>query len=106
MYEDLFDRILTAQDMLLREGVRANTVVINGKKYGRLANDVNLKWRTSYTPAIFGMAVDVDSLPDDYDFVVLCRAEPPRSDHDKLRDKIKELIEKLDKIQTILEEYK
>lgn len=81
-YDELIESILTAQEMMLQHDVEANSVTLNGRKYGKLIENLppNIK------PTIFGMAVKAEyALPDDYDFLV--QYEPPRlkSNADRIR---------------------
>ena len=104
LYGDLFERIATAQEEMLKHCVEANTVVINGKKYGWLANEI---WTAKYfgnTPMIFGLAADTANLPDDWDFIVQRRDYPPMSEFDKLIAKNREMKEKFAKIRELLGE--
>ena len=63
MFEELCDRIREAQEMLLKDNIEANTVVLNGNKYAKYV-------KPGYKPMIFGMAIEYDNLPDDLDFIV------------------------------------
>lgn len=75
-YDDLIDRILTAQEEMLKHGIEAHSVTLNGKKYGKLIENLppNIK------PTIFGMAVKAEySMPDDYDFLVQCEYPQPKN---------------------------
>jgi len=81
-YDELMESILTAQEQMLQHGIEANSVTLNGRKYGKLIENLppNIK------PTIFGMAVKADyGLPDDYDFLV--QHEPPKlkSNADRVR---------------------
>ncbi|MBR6920558.1 MAG: hypothetical protein IKN37_09655 [Bacteroidales bacterium] len=81
-YDELIESILTAQEMMLQHDIEANSVTLNGRKYGKLIENLppNIK------PTIFGMAVKAEyALPDDYDFLV--QYEPPRlkSNADRIR---------------------
>ena len=81
-YDDLIESILTAQEMMLQHDIEANSLTLNGRKYGKLIENLppNIK------PTIFGMAVKAEyALPDDYDFLV--QYEPPRlkSNADRIR---------------------
>lgn len=79
IYDDLCERILRAQEELLKHEVEANTVVLNGKKYAKLM-------KPGYRPTIFGMALEVDRmLPDDWDFIVQYREPEPATNADRLR---------------------
>lgn len=81
-YDELMDSILTAQEQMLKHCIEANSVTLNGRKYGKLIENLppNMK------PTIFGMAVKADyAMPDDYNFLV--QYEPPqlKSNADRLR---------------------
>ena len=71
-YGELCEAILTAQEEMLKCKIDANSVTLNGRRYGKLIENCppNMK------PTIFGMTVKADyALPDDYDFLV--QYEPP-----------------------------
>lgn len=73
-YDELMRSILTAQEEMLKHKIEANSVTLNGRKYGKLIENCppNMK------PTIFGMSVKADyALPDDYDFLV--QYEPPHT---------------------------
>ena len=72
-FNELCERILTAQEEMLKHKIEANSVTLNGRKYGKLLEFLppNVK------PTIFGMALKADyALPDDYDFLV--QYDPPQ----------------------------
>ena len=72
-YDELMQSILTAQKEMLKHKIEANSVTLNGRKYGKLIEGCppNMK------PTIFGMAVKAEyAMPDDYDFLV--QYEPPQ----------------------------
>lgn len=82
MYEELMKNILTAQEQMLQNNIEANSVTLNGRKYGKLIENLppNIK------PTIFGMAVKADyALPDDYDFLVQYEPPKPKTNRDSLR---------------------
>ena len=71
-YDELMRRILTAQELMLQHCIEANSVTLNGWKYGKLIENLppNIK------PTIFGMAAKADyAMPDNYDFIV--QYDPP-----------------------------
>ena len=73
-YDELMRSILTAQEEMLKHKIEANSVTLNGRKYGKMIENrpPNMK------PTIFGMYVKADyTLPDDYDFLV--QYEPPHT---------------------------
>lgn len=75
-YDELMENILTAQEEMLKRGIEANSVTLNGKKYGKLIENLppNMK------PTIFGMAVRAEySMPDDYDFFVQHEQPQPKT---------------------------
>ena len=81
-YNELCEAILTAQEEMLKCKVEANSVTLNGRKYGRLIENCppNMK------PTIFGMAVKADyALPDDYDFLVQYDPPQPQTNADRIR---------------------
>ena len=100
-YEELMDRLCVAQEELLKREIEANTVVINGKKYGELFDFV-FAGKYYHTPSIFGMAIEMANLPNDYDFIVQYRMYPPRSEYDQLCKENEELKDKLNQIKEIL----
>lgn len=91
-YQELYKRIVDAHNKMLENRVRANTVIINGRKYGMLGKTIEDALLHGYTPTIVGLSTDVTcGLPDDFDFVVMEKNNPPRSEFDKLRDENREL---------------
>lgn len=81
-YNELCDAILTAQEEMLKYKIEANSVTLNGRRYGKLIENCppNMK------PTIFGMAVKADyALPDDYDFLVQYEPPQPQTNADRLR---------------------
>jgi hypothetical protein len=78
IYYELCDRILRAQEEMLKHEVEANTVILNGKKYGAI-------FKSGYRPSIFGMAAECESLPDDWDFIVQYREPKISTNADRLR---------------------
>ena len=67
---------------MLEHGIEANSVTLNGKKYGKLIKNLppNMK------PTIFGMAVKADyALPDDYDFLIQYEPPQPQTNADRIR---------------------
>lgn len=81
-YDELVDSILTAKEEMLKHKIEANSVTLNGRKYGKLFENCppNMK------PTIFGMAVKTDcALPDDYDFLVQYEPPQPMSNADRIR---------------------
>lgn len=80
--DELIESILTAQEEMLKHGIEANSVTLNGRKYGKLIENLppNMK------PTIFGMAVKADyALPDDYDFLVQYEPPQPKTNADRIR---------------------
>lgn len=81
-YDELMKSILTAQEKMLQHGIEANSVTLNGRKYGKLIENLppNMK------PTVFGMAVKAEyALPDDYDFLVQYEPPQPKTNADRLR---------------------
>lgn len=81
-YDELMKSILTAQEQMLKYSIEANSVTLNGRKYGKLIENLppNMK------PTIFGMAVKADyALPDDYDFLVQYEPPQPKTNGDNFR---------------------
>lgn len=81
-YDKLMESILTAQEQMLQHGIEANSVTLNGRKYGKLIENLppNIK------PTIFGMAVKAEyAMPDDYDFLVQYEPPKPITNADRIR---------------------
>ena len=81
-HDELIERILTAQEEMLKHCIEANSVTLNGRKYGKLIENLppNIK------PTIFGMAVKADyALPDDCDFLVQYEPPQPKTNADRIR---------------------
>ena len=96
-YDELMKSILTAQEQMLKYSIEANSVTLNGRKYGKLIENLppNMK------PTIFGMAVKADyALPDDYDFLVQYEPPQPKTNGDNFRSMTdEELAMKLSEIE-------
>lgn len=83
----LFENILTAHEMLLKDQIIANTVVLNGNKFA--------KWvKPGYRPTIFGMAVEYDNLPEDIDFLVQYKEPKPMTNAGRIRSMTDEELSK------------
>lgn len=81
-YDELMQNILTAKEQMLHHSIEANSVTLNGRKYGKLIENLlpNMK------PTVFGMAVKADyALPDDYDFLVQYEPPKPITNADRIR---------------------
>ena len=95
-YNELCEAILTAQEEMLKHKVEANSVTLNGRRYGKLIENCppNMK------PTIFGMAVKADyAMPDDYDFLVQYEPPQPQTKGDRIRQMAsEELAEKIVKM--------
>ena len=81
-YDELMKSILNAQKEMLKHSIEANSVTLNGRKYGVLVENLppNMK------PTIFGMAVKADyALPDDYDFLVQYEPPQPKTNADRFK---------------------
>lgn len=81
-YDKLIESILTAQEQMLQYGIEANSVVLNGRKYGKLIENLppNMK------PTIVGMSVKAEyAMPDNYDFLVQYDPPKPKSNADRIR---------------------
>lgn len=81
-YDELMESILTAQEKMLQHSIEANSVTLNGRKYGMLIENLppNIK------PTVFGMAVKADyALPDDYDFLIQYEPPQPKTNYDRIR---------------------
>lgn len=96
-YDELMESILTAQEQMLQHSIEANSVTLNGRKYGKLIENLppNMK------PTVFGMDVKADyALPDDYDFLVQYEPPQPKTNADRLRSMSdEELADKFEEIQ-------
>lgn len=90
-YDELMESVLAAQEQMLKHSIEANSVTLNGRKYGKLVENLppNIK------PTVFGMAVKADyAMPDDCDFLVQYEPPQPRTNADRLRsDTDEELAE-------------
>lgn len=81
MTRTLIERIVEAQDIALKDGIEANAVVVNGRKYGMLKN------RPGLTPTVFGMRLETrEDMPDNYDFIVQHREPEPLTNADRIRE--------------------
>ena len=81
-YDELMQSILTAEEQMLKHSIEANSVTLNGRKYGKLIENLppNIK------PTIFGMAVKAEyAMPDDYDFLVQYEPPQPKTNADRIR---------------------
>lgn len=90
-YNELMESILTAQEKMLQHSIEANSVTLNGRKYGKLIENLppNMK------PTVFGMAVKADyALPDDYDFLVQYEPPQPLTNADRIRSMTDEELAK------------
>lgn len=78
--DELINGIVSAQEELLKDRIVANTVILNGKRYGKLI-------QAGFHPTICGMSCDFAPLPDDFAFAVQYRMEPkqPESNADRIR---------------------
>ena len=104
IYDLLMQRILDAQEQMLKHEVEANTVIINGNKYGDLARDINACKYTSFTPCIFGMAAVADNLPNDYDFIIQHRTMQPITEYERLVNENNDLKRKLKAISDVIKD--
>lgn len=77
--DDLCERIMEALDVSLKHEIESNTIVINGNKYGYLPK------HTGCRPTIFGMTVETENMPKEYDFCLQRREEPPQTNADRIR---------------------
>ena len=101
-YDELFQRIADAKEKLLENQVRANTVIINGRKYGMLGFQIQDSLRNGCTPSLVGLSANSTcALPDDFDFIVTDQPFPPQSEFDRLRNENKRLRERLRTIEKL-----
>lgn len=78
--KDFYERIIEAQNLAFMNEIKANTVVINGRKYGML------KDKPGFVPTIFGMKAETKAdMPDEWDFFLQERPPQPKTNADKLR---------------------
>ena len=75
----LFRRILEAQELALKDEVEVNTIVLNGNKYGYI------KESPKYITTLFGMNVETENMPKDYDFLIQWRPTKPQTNADRIR---------------------
>ena len=96
--DELIQSIVTAQEEMLKHSIEANSVTLNGRKYGKLIENLppNIK------PTICGMAVKADyALPDDYDFLVQREPPQPITNADRIRSMTdEELAKKISGIES------
>lgn len=77
--DELIERIRTAQDKMWEEKLTANTVVLNGKKYGCL-------FELGYRPSICGLTAELAPLPDNMEFIVQRREPQPKTNGGRIRE--------------------
>ena len=78
--KDLYERIIEAENLAFMNEIKANTVVINGRKYGML------KDKPGFAPTIIGMKAETKAdMPDDWDFFLQERPPQPKTNADRLR---------------------
>lgn len=104
MYEDLIEKILIAQEEMLKHCVEANTVVINKKRFAKLGAEINRSMLLGNTPMICGLAAVTDDLPDEVEFIVQDRPFPPMSLLDQTLAENKRLKQKLANLKAMMEE--
>jgi len=89
--DNLVKRVIEAEDELIKHEVMANTVVLNGRKYGFLM-------KPGYYQSICGLKVEFDNLPDEMDFAVQKR---PQTNAERIRAADNErLAELLNRVET------
>lgn len=77
---ELMERIMEAENRAIKEEIEANTVVINGRKYGMIKDKPGL------LPTIFGMRVETSAdMPDDWDFFIQQRPPMVLTNADRIR---------------------
>lgn len=100
--EELYKRIIAAQEQMAKDNIEANTIVLNGNKFGYLK-------RPGYTPTLFGMKVETSNMPEEYDFMLMDKLEyfVFRSNADRIRNMTDEELAKFisGKARTFGEEY-
>lgn len=76
---ELMDRIVEAENRAIKEEIEANTVVINGRKYGMIKDKPGL------LPTIFGMRAETRvDMPDDWDFFIQQRPPKVQTNYDRV----------------------
>lgn len=103
--EDLFERIIEAQNIMLKNDVEANTVIINSHKYGKLSREIQYKLFHGYTPTIVGLAATTAPLDDEWDFVIMESDYPPQSQYDMLCAENRALREELNRMREMATEF-
>lgn len=81
-YDELFESILTGIHMAEEAEIEMNSVIINGRKYGKMFKNCppNMK------PTIFGMSVKPDyTMPDEYDYLIQWDPPKPQTNGDRVR---------------------
>ena len=77
---ELIERIVEAENAAFMNEIRANTVVVNGRKYGML------KGHPGYIPTVFGMRLETrEDMPDDWDFFLQQRPPVRPTNGDRIR---------------------
>lgn len=95
LYDDLIHRVYNAWEEQMKEKVKANVVIINGKKYGKLA-EFMFDHRYCSTPTLFGLNIGVDmQMDDDFDFFVSYLYDPPITEYDKRKEEYDALEERV-----------
>lgn len=78
--KDLYERIIEAENLAFMNAIKANIVVINGRKYGML------KDKPGVTPTIFGMRAETKvDMPDAWDFFLQERPPQPKTNAARIR---------------------
>ena len=78
--DELMRRILEAENEAFKKKINANTVVVNGRKYGVL------KETPGFTNTLFGMKLGTPvDMPDDWDFFLQERPPVQKTNADRIR---------------------
>ena len=98
-YNELCEAILTAQEEMLKCKIKANSVTLNGRKYGKLIEG----YPPNMKPTIFGMVVKAEyAMPDDYDFLVQYEPPQPQTNADHIRsmtdDELADFLDETDPV--------
>lgn len=99
----IVDGIMEAQERLLKEGIRANCVVVD-RKYIQLRKRMYVtlhEGNVVIPPMIGGLRVMFDDLPDDTAFMVF-EGHPPTTEWDRMKAENDAMREKLMKIKEVL----
>lgn len=97
-YKELIEQLLEAKNEAIKNGIKANTIVINSKS--NLAKILPHNTGNGlFPPMIAGLEVKFTAdIPDEYSFFIF---ETPQTEAEKVKAELKEIKEKL---ESLLEE--